>query len=273
MRVNDFYDHHPISEAQVLAALGRRRGGDLSRLTPDELFEFDQDHYGGLAAVDALARRAGITAQSRVLDVCAGLAGPARFLASRRGCPVVALELHAGRAAGAARLSRLVGLGARVGVVRGDATALPFADDAFDACVSQEALLHIADKLAVLEGCRRALVPGGRLAFTDWIAHPRLAERERDRLREWMAATTLQSLPSYHALLGRAGFTAIEAEDLSDEWRRILRRRQEMFRALRADTVARHGDARAREWEQLYAFFVGLVEAGKLGGGRFSGTA
>src|SRR5207253_2355102 len=83
-----------------------------------------------------------------------------------------------------------------------------FADDAFDACVSQEALLHIADKRAVLEGCRRALVPGGRLAFTDWIAHPRLAERERDRLREWMAATTLQSLPSYHALLGRAGFTA-----------------------------------------------------------------
>ena len=46
-----------------------------------------------------------------------------------------------------------------------------------------------------------------------------------------------------------------------------------MFRALRADTVARHGEARAREWEQLYAFFVGLVEAGKLGGGRFSGTA
>ncbi len=273
MRANDFYDHHPISEAQVLAALGRRRGGDLSRLTPDELFEFDQDHYGGLAAVDELARRAGITAQSRVLDVCAGLAGPARFLASRRGCRVVALELHAGRAAGAARLSRLVGLGARVRVVRGDATALPFAAYAFDACVSQEALLHIADKLTVLEGCRRALVPGGRLAFTDWIAHPRLAEQERDRLREWMAATTLQSLPSYRALLGRAGFTAIEAEDLSDEWRRILRRRQEMFRALRADTVARHGEARAREWEQLYAFFVGLVEAGRLGGGRFSGTA
>src|SRR6266852_2984261 len=83
MHANDFYDRHPISEAQVLAALGRRRGGDLSRLTPDELFEFDQDHYGGLAAVDALARRAGITAASRVLDVCAGLAGPARFLASR----------------------------------------------------------------------------------------------------------------------------------------------------------------------------------------------
>src|SRR5438309_10846358 len=149
----NFYDRHPIGEQQVLAAVARRRGGDLARLTPDDLFEFDQDHYGGLKAVDDVARRAGITAASRVLDVCAGLAGPARFLASRRGCRVLALELHATRAAGAARLSRLVGLGARVRVVRGDATALPFADDAFDACVSQAALLHIADKLAVLEGC------------------------------------------------------------------------------------------------------------------------
>jgi len=273
MRVNDFYDDHPISEQQVLAAVTRRHGGDLSRLTPDELFEFDQDHYGGLAAVDELARRAGITARSRVLDVCAGLAGPARFLASRRGCRVVALELHAGRAAGAARLSRLVGLGARVLVVRGDATVLPFAEHAFDACVSQEALLHIADKLTVLEGCRRALVPGGRLAFTDWIARPGLGERERGRLREWMAATTVQSLQSYRALLGRAGFVAVEAEDLSDEWRRILRQRRETFRAIRAETAATHGEAHAREYEQLYAFFVDLVEAGKLGGGRFSGTA
>ncbi|MGH7276350.1 MAG: class I SAM-dependent methyltransferase [Candidatus Rokuibacteriota bacterium] len=270
--MNDFYDRHPISEPQVLAAVSRRRGGDLRRLTADELFEFDQDHYGGLAAVDALARRAGITASSRVLDVCAGLGGPARFLATRRGCRVAAVELNAGRAAGAARLTGLVGLAARVAVVRADATALPFADGAFDACVSQEALLHIADKAVVLEGCRRVLRPGGRLAFSDWIARPGLGDREREQLRTWMAATTLQSLDGYRALLGRAGFTAVEAEDLSDEWRPILRSRRETFRAMHADTVARLGEARAREYDQLYAFFVGLVEDGKLGGGRFSAT-
>lgn len=272
MRASDFYDRHPISEQQVLAAAARRRGGDLSRLTPDELFAFDQDHYGGLAAVDALARRAGITAASRVLDVCAGLAGPARFLASRRGCRVVALELHAGRAAGAARLSRLVGLAGRVLMVRGDATALPFAASAFDACLSQEALLHIPDKLVTLSECYRVLVPGGRLAFSDWIARPGLGERERARLHEWMAATTVQSLDSYRALLGRAGFTAVEAEDVSDAWRAVLRRRLAMYRATRADTAARLGEQRAGEYEQLYAFFVGLVEAGKLGGGRFSAS-
>src|SRR5262245_56638822 len=124
--VTDFYDRHPISEAHVLAALRRRRGA-LSTAPPraDDLFDFDQDHYGGLAAVDALARLAGIRASTRVLDLCAGLGGPARFVASRRGCAVVAVELNPGRATGAARLTRLVGLDTRVRVVRGDALALP----------------------------------------------------------------------------------------------------------------------------------------------------
>src|SRR5713226_1144340 len=116
-RVSEFYDHHPISEARVLAVLARPGLGRSGPLTADDLFEFDQDHYGGLAAVDVLASRAGIRVGSRVLDVCAGLGGPARFLASRRQCRVVALELHHGRASGAARLTRRVGLDGPVTVV------------------------------------------------------------------------------------------------------------------------------------------------------------
>ena len=271
-RVIDFYDRHPISEEQVLRAVGRRRGSRVGSPTAEDLFDFDQDHYGGLGAVEALARRAGIGAASRVLDVCAGLGGPARFLASHRRCRVVGVELNQRRAKGAARLSRLVGLAGRVRIVRGDATALPFGTAMFDACVSQEALLHIDRKLLVLEECRRVLVPGGRLAFTDWLARPRLGDREREQLWRWMAATTLQTLEGYRALLGRAGFGAVGAEDVSDEWRPILRERLRMFRAMRADTVARLGETRFEEYDRLYAFFVGLIEAGKLGGGRFTAT-
>ncbi|HEY2996404.1 MAG TPA: methyltransferase domain-containing protein [Methylomirabilota bacterium] len=271
--VVDFYDRHPISEAQVLAALARRRGLAGGPLTADDLFEFDQDHYGGLAAVDTLARLAGVGVATRVLDLCAGLGGPARFLASRRSCQVVAVELNAGRAAGAARLTRLVGLQRRVRIVRGDATRLPFGTGGFDACLSQEAFLHVEDKAAVLREARRVLAPGGRLAFTDWVARPSLGDGERRRLRDWMAAVTLPTLETYRALLGAAGFGAVVADDLADEWRAVLRARLEMFRALRDDTVARLGETRYQEYDQLYAFFVGLIEAGKLTGGRFSATA
>lgn len=265
MDVIDFYDRHPLSDDGVLAAVARRRGGPGGPLAPEDLFDLDHDDYGGPAAVEALARRAGVSAGSRVLDVCAGLGGPARFLAARLGCRIVALELHGRRAAGAARLTRLVGLATRVRVVRADALRLPLATGAFDACVSQEGLLHVEDKAAALAECRRVLAPGGRLAFTDWVARPRLADRERARLRDWMAATTLQTLDGYRGLLGRAGFHAVEAEDLTDEWCPILRRRLERYRSL--------GGAWARDLQEVFAFFVGLVEAGKLTGGRLTGIA
>jgi SAM-dependent methyltransferase len=166
-----------------------------------------------------------------------------------------------------------VGLAAQVAVVRGDAVVLPFRGSAFDVCVSQEGLLHVADKAAVLRECRRVLVAGGRLAFTDWVARARLADAERDRLRRWMAATTLQSLDSYRTLLGRAGFGSVEAEDISNDWRPVLRARLDRRRGGRGDVVTRFGASWADDYDRLFAFFVGLVEAGKLGGGRFSGTA
>jgi len=270
--VVDFYSRHPISEGQIVDAL-RRQGKDLERLQPEDLYELDQDHYGGLEAVEALARRARIDAASRVLDVCAGLCGPARFIARRWGARVTGIDLNPERAAGARRLTARVGLARLVRMVRGDAQSLPFEAQAFTAVVSQEGLLHIPNKGRVLAECGRVLLSGGRIAFSDWIAMPRLGDRERRRLEEWMAAVTLQSRDGYKALLKKAGFGAIDAEDLSAEWIGILRRRLEMYRGLRADTVARLGQARYDEYDQLYAFFVGLVEARKLGGARFSATA
>jgi recombinational DNA repair protein RecT len=87
-----------------------------------------------------------------------------------------------------------------------------------------------------------------------------------------MAAVTLQTIEGYRGCWPvrlRPG----EAEDLSAEWIGILRERLRMYRGMREQTVARFGQARYDEYNQLYAFFVGLVEAGKLGGARFSGTA
>ena len=270
--VVDFYSRHPISEGQIVDAL-RRQGKDLERLQPEDLYELDQDHYGGLEAVEALARRARIDAASRVLDVCAGLCGPARFIARRWGARVTGIDLNPERAAGARRLTARVGLARLVRMVRGDAQSLPFGAQAFTAVVSQEGLLHVPDKGGALSECRRVLLSGGRIAFTDWIGTSRLGDSERRRLEEWMAAVTLQNIDGYKALLARAGFGAIDAEDLSAEWIGILRRRLHMYRGLRADTVAKLGQARYDEYDQLYAFFVGLVEAGKLGGARFSATA
>ena len=271
--VVDFYDRHPINEAQVLESARAVRRHAADPLQPEDLWAWDQDHYGGLGAVEALARRVAIAPGMTVLDVCAGLGGPARFLAHRFGVRVTGVDLTHSRCAAGARLTALVGLRPLVRLLRADAQVLPFRARVFDAAVSQEGFLHVPDKPAVLRECARVLKPGARLAFSDWVARPRLEENERRRLGEWMAAVTLQTIEGYRALLTRSGFARVEAEDLSAEWIDILRERLRMYRGMREQTVARFGQARYDEYNQLYAFFVGLVEAGKLGGARFSGTA
>src|SRR5258705_6651148 len=194
--VVDFYSRHPISESQIIDAL-RRQGKDLKRLAPEDLYAFDQDHYGGLEAVEALGRRAGIDASSRVLDVCAGLAGPARFMARRWGARVTGVDLNPDRAAGARRLSAAVGLDALVRMVRGDAQVLPFRGQAFTAVVSQEGLLHVPDKATTLAECRRVLLPGGRLALRAWIAPPRLAGGGRRHLHAGMGPAAPPSIENF----------------------------------------------------------------------------
>src|SRR5262245_50587615 len=64
-----FYDRHPISCEIILAKL-RASCGHLDGLRPDELFPHDQDHYGGLAATDELARGAQVSQGSRRRVLC-----------------------------------------------------------------------------------------------------------------------------------------------------------------------------------------------------------
>src|ERR1700749_2538781 len=201
----DFYERHPISCEIILAKLRDSRG-HLDGLRPEDLFPHDQDHYGGLAANDALADRGRIAAGTRVVDFCAGLGGPSRYLAHRYGADVTGIELTPARVKGAKELTRRVGLQDRVRVLEGNVMQVPLAADSVDVVVSQEALLHVPDKRRALAEAFRILKPGGRIAFTDWVAHRPLSETDRELMWQGMAVTDLHDLPAYADLVGRAGF-------------------------------------------------------------------
>ena len=126
-----FYTRHPISTAIILAKLRAARG-HVDGVQPEELFAHDQDHYGGLAANDALAAAARIGAGSRVADFCAGLGGPARYLAQRYGADVTGIELTPARVQGAGELTRLVGLQDRVRVIEGNVMDVQLPDASID---------------------------------------------------------------------------------------------------------------------------------------------
>jgi sarcosine/dimethylglycine N-methyltransferase len=266
-RVVRFYDTHPIHEAQILEAI-RERGVPLAGLTEEVLKEHDQDHFGGLEATDMLAREAGIGRASRVLDVCSGVGGPARYLAHRYGCRVTGVDLTASRHDTAVRLTELVKLDHLVDFRCADALAMPFADGTFDVVIGQEAWVHVPDKPGLIGECVRVLRRGGRVAVTDVLARTPLAPAILERLARDMAFTSIATLEEYRRLLGEAGCEVLRCEDLSDGWTEILKRRLEMYRSLKGTTIARFGEAHFRRWDDTYAFFVGLFAAGSLGGGR-----
>ena len=264
----DFYERHPISVQIILAKLEATRG-TLEGLQPDDLFPHDQDHYGGLAANDALARCARIGTGSKVVDLCAGLGGPARYLAHRYGADVTGIELTPARVAGAAELTRRVGLAAKVRVIEGNVMDLPLADASYDAVASQEALLHVPDVGRAFGEARRVLRPGGRIAFTNWVIHRPLSEAQRKLLWDGMAAATLIGIAEHADLLRDAGFAIEAVEDETEAWGTILAERLRMYQKLRGEAEAAGAPAGHEDFYRSYVMFVDLVQRKAMGGARF----
>ncbi|MGI9420406.1 MAG: class I SAM-dependent methyltransferase [Geminicoccaceae bacterium] len=264
-----YYDTHPINEHQILEKLGRD-GIALEGLSEAELQNYDQDHYGGLAITEQLAEDAAIEADHHVLDVCSGMGGPARYFSYHRGCRVTGLDLTESRVEGAMRLTSLVGLDGRVDFRQGDAQAMPFADATFDVAISQEALLHVPDKGAVIRECARVLKPGGVLAFTDLTQRQDLSHGDMAKLGKALALVNFATIEQYRHWLQASDFEILVEVDRGEELKAILTERLAMYRSLGDQTRDRFGAAREREWEEGYTFFVESVVAERLGGCRFA---
>jgi SAM-dependent methyltransferase len=111
--------------------------------------------------VEPLLDAADVRAGTRLLDVATGPGYVARAAVEREAEPVgvdlseVMLDHARSRTHG-------------IEFVHGDATALPFADESFDAVVGAFVLLHLGRPEAAVAEAARVLVGGGRAAFTVW---------------------------------------------------------------------------------------------------------
>jgi SAM-dependent methyltransferase len=196
-------------ERQYTEAARRMRG-------PGE----DQLHVRGAEATVELAGHAELRPGERGLDVGSGLGGPARFLAERFGVDVTGADVTAAFVERAEELTRGAGLSDRVRFVHADATALPFADGAFDVGWTQHAAMNIRDKAALYAELRRT---AGRLALYDVLAGE---GGPPEYPLPWAGAPELSFLVTedeLRALLAAAGFHAGETRDVTEPAKRWLR--------------------------------------------------
>jgi SAM-dependent methyltransferase len=203
-------------EARILEAV-RAAGLNPDRgVSPEELGALDHFHTGGRRATRELMELARIRADDRVLDIGAGLAGSARFLAAELGCSVACLELSSDFCAGAVLLNRLTGLDDQIEVHQGSALELPFPDDAFSVVWMQNVGMNIADKQKLFGEIGRVLESGGRYAFQEMAAGDTATSYFPLPWATDPADSCLVSSDAIRAELGECGFTTELFEDTSD---------------------------------------------------------
>jgi SAM-dependent methyltransferase len=155
----------------VLTAL-EVAGRPSDTIDPDDLVGLDEFHGRGRSATVALLREAGLRPGERVLDIGAGIGGPARTMARHFGAEVTALDPTVRFAELAQELNRRCGLADRIAVVQGAAGELPFADESFDLVLTQAVWASVEDKESMLAEARRVLAPGGRLGLFEIVGGP-----------------------------------------------------------------------------------------------------
>ncbi|MEU1617776.1 class I SAM-dependent methyltransferase [Streptomyces sp. NPDC005722] len=140
-----------------------------------------------------------VVAGSRVLDVGCGTGRVAR-LAGRRGATALGVDLSEPMLREAVAAAEREGL-AGVAFVRGDAQVHPFPPEGFDAVVSRFGVMFFADPVAAFANLRRALRPGGRLAFVASRGHQAM-----DQTKIYRAIGTVVPVPDFAGDTGPASF-------------------------------------------------------------------
>jgi SAM-dependent methyltransferase len=122
-----------------------------------------EDFFGSITVrlAEPLLDAVGVGTGVRVLDVGSG-PGHVVARAAERDAAAVGIDIAE------AMLSLARRLHPQLDFRHGDAEALPFADESFDAVVGNFVMLHLGRPERAAAEFARVLVPGGRLALTVW---------------------------------------------------------------------------------------------------------
>jgi SAM-dependent methyltransferase len=258
--VSDHYANTDL-ERRVIAAIAEA-GKDLATLVPDDLVAIDEFHTRGRPATVDLANRLAISSQDRVLDVGAGLGGPARYLVRTFGCTVTGIDLMPEFVSTAKTLSRLVGMAGAVDFQVGNALSLPFADRSFDVVWCQNVSMNIPDRAGLYREIGRVLVSGGRYGFTELVA---TGHGDPIYPQPWATdsgQSFLLTEADAVAKLGVAGFTVASIEDHSRDALALALARAKRDEAA-PSALGTHrllGDA----WPQISANIIRNFQEGRL---------
>eukprot|EP00052_Salpingoeca_macrocollata_P014618 m.115173 g.115173 ORF g.115173 m.115173 type:complete len:659 (-) comp19381_c0_seq4:28-2004(-) len=260
------------SKPELVSALYRtlkHKGMAAGPLSYKELCKYDHNIYFGSRAVDALVDEAKIQASSRVVNIGSGMGGPARYMAGKVGCQVLACELQQDLHNTALELTERTQLTSNVHHVSGDFLQLAqhLQRGAYDHVVSWLTILHIADRLSVFRHSYDLLRPGGVFFSADFVALGHLTNDEWEILKTEVGCPSLAaSQQTYNQELETAGFKIIKSTDVTEKWREYTKQRVADYEAAQEQLVSEIGEDIYRGLLRFYTTVRDLFAGGRLGG-------
>ncbi len=232
----------------------------VAEWTAEAAVVLGREHYvpagcrgsGSPAGLDWLLDRLELAAGTELVDIGAGVGGPAAYATERNGVRPMLFEPAAGACRAARRLFGLP-------TVRADATALPMIDSGTRALWCLGVVCTTAAQTTLLRELRRVLAADGRAGLLVFVAtHP-----DPDGAPD---ANVFPTLAGLHDQLARAGLTVLDEIAQSelatepDEW---LARAD----AVQAEVERRHGHDPAWSAAEAESAAVGrLIADGTVGG-------
>lgn len=203
-----------------------------------------------------MAGKAGISSQSRVLDLGCGNGNTAFWLCKSTGCRVTGVDLSGVRISNAIAAAKELPpeTSSLLEFEKASATELPFEEASFTHVWSQATIYHVHEKQQALEQVYRALEPAGLFVFDD-LTKPKsdISPTTRQYVYERLLFDTPFSFSTYQDALQGIGFQVSEAHDLSPYLKQSYQCLDQMAQA--------RSEAKADKFEQLSYSYQQMVQA------------
>jgi len=166
-------------------------------------------HVGGLKATRRLGSLCRLDEKKIVLDVGSGIGISPCFLAKEFGSRVIGIDILENMVNISTQRAKKKHIDHKVEFKLADAHRMPFEDNYFDAAISEDAILIMKDKPAILKECARVTKPGGfvGLSCATWVKTPPQKMKEEASL-----FTEVYDADTWKSMMETAGLVDLVAE-------------------------------------------------------------